>query len=65
MLHLEINVIFLNIHRLRMHILASHYFSPPSITTEFTSTSKVNIYKYQSSNFIHLYFLCILKAITL
>lgn len=57
-------VIFLNIHRLRMHILTSHDFSPPSIITEFTFTSKVNINKYQSSNSIHLYFLCILKAMT-
>lgn len=65
MLHLEMNVIFPNIHRFRKHILSSHDFSPPSIKTEFISTSKVIIYEYQRSNFIHLYFLCILKAMTL
>lgn len=49
--------IFLNIHRFRKPILASNEFSPPSIITKFISTSKGNIYEYQSSNFIHLYFL--------
>lgn len=65
MVYLEMYAIFLNIHRFRKHILASYDFSPPSIITKFISTSKVNIYEYQSSNFIHLYFLCILKAMTL
>lgn len=40
-------------------------FLLPQYNTKLTSASKVNAYEYQSSNFIHFYFLCIFKTITL
>lgn len=41
------------------------HFLLPQYKTKLTSTSKINVYEYQSSSFIHFYFLCILKTTTL